>query len=174
MTAMLFLGGLDTVVSQLSHIFRFLAESPGHRQTLVDHPDRIPMFTEELLRRFGITNAVREVSNDVTFRGVEFRKGDLVLMTTPFANLDRRAFNDPLKVDFTRPTRIRHWGFGNGPHTCIGAYLARTQVRAALTGLLPRLPELRVAPGAKIEIRSGGTFSMVSLPLRWTPTARSG
>jgi cytochrome P450 len=170
-TAMLFLGGLDTVVSQLSHIMNFLAESAEHRQFLMTHPNRIPQALEELLRRFGITVTARVVAQDLAFRGVQMRKGDLVLMTTPFPNLDHRAFKDPLKVDFNRSNRIRHWGFGNGPHICIGAHLARTQIRAALAELLPRIGNgLRIAPNADIEIRSGGTFCMTNLPLEWTPS----
>jgi cytochrome P450 len=171
-TAMLFLGGLDTVVSQLSHIMNFLAESDAHRQFLMDHPERLSSAMEELLRRFGITVTARVVAKDIAFRGVQMKQGDLVLMTTPFPNLDRRAFKNPLKVDFNRSKRVRHWGFGNGPHICIGAHLARTQIRIALAELLPRIGhDLRVAPDAKIEIRSGGTFCMTTLPLLWTPIA---
>jgi cytochrome P450 len=170
MTLMLFIGGLDTVVSQLSHVACFLAENPSHRQSLIDEPARIPAAVEELLRRFGISNSFRNTTQDVVFRGVQFKKGDMVLLVTPFANLDRRVFKDPLKVDFDRAGR-KHWAFGNGAHLCIAAHFARVVVRAAVAEITPRLPDLRLAPGAKPKVLSGGTYAIPYLPLEWTPRA---
>lgn len=168
MTVMLFLGGLDTVTSQMTHVMRFLAESPSHRQYLLDHPDALPAALEEMLRRFGISNIGRMAARDFVFNGVQFREGDAVLASTPIAGLDRRAFPEPMAVDFGRSGgRVRHWGFGAGPHLCPGAYLARTQLRVTLEELLPRMPNLRVAPGAEIETLPGATFMLRSLPLQW-------
>jgi len=164
---MLLTGGLDTVTSQTTHIVRFLAESEPHRQRLIDEPACIPEALEELLRRFGISNIGRTVARDCTFHGVALREGDLVLCSTPIANLDRRMFPDPLRVDFDRPNKKDHWAFGAGIHLCPGAYLARVQIRVMLEEVLPRLPQMRIAPGAAIEYVSGGTLAMKALPLVW-------
>ncbi len=169
-TMMLFMGGLDTITSQMTHIMRFLAESAEHRRYLVEHPDAIPVALEELLRRFGISFIGRAAAADFTWEGVAFRKGDAVCAATPIAGLDPRAFPDPLAVDFGRGgqgRRVRHLGFGSGPHLCIGAFLARTQLRITLEELLPRMPGLRIAPGARIENLPGATMMLKSLPLEW-------
>jgi cytochrome P450 len=173
MTMMLFAGGLDTVTSQMTHIMRFLAENPEHRQFLVENPDAIPVALEELLRRFGISHIGRMAAKDFEYHGVRFKAGDPVVASTPISGLDARAFPDPLKVDFGRGgrTRVKHWGFGAGPHLCPGAYFARTQLRVALEVLLPRMPGLRVKPDAVIETLPGATLMLKSLPLQWDVSA---
>lgn len=164
---MLLVGGLDTVTSQMTHIMRFLAESPRHRQRLINAPSSIPEALEELLRRFGISNIARTVARDCTYHGVQLKAGDSILCSTPIANLDATVFPDPLVVDFERPNRKAHWAFGSGIHLCPGAYLARVQIRVMLEEVLPRLPRVRVKPGIAIEYVSGGTLAIKALPLLW-------
>ena len=168
---MLLVGGLDTVTSQMTHIVRFLAESPPHRQRVIDDPACIPDALEELLRRFGISNIARTVARDCTFHGVALKEDDSILCSTPIANLDARVFPAPLAVDFDRPNRKDHWAFGAGIHLCPGAYLARVQIRVMLEEVLPRLPHVRLAPRATIEYVSGGTLAIKALPLVWDAPA---
>lgn len=169
-TMMLFAGGLDTVTSQMTHIMKFMAENPDHRQMLVDDPKLIPIALEELLRRFGISNIGRMAAKDFEYHGVQFKTGDPVLASTPISGLDARAFPDPLSVDFGRGghSRVKHWGFGAGPHLCPGAFLARTQLRVMLEELLPAMPGLRLARGAEIETLPGATVMLAQLPLEWS------
>ena len=169
-TLMLFTGGLDTITSQMTHIMRFLADHLAHRRQLVDDPGLIPMALEELLRRFGISFIGRAVARDTIYHGVEMKAGDAICAGTPIAGLDPRAFPDPLAVDFGRGEgrRVKHLGFGSGPHMCIGAYLARTQLTVMLEHLLPLMPDLRVRPGAEIEMLPGATMMLARLPLEWT------
>jgi cytochrome P450 len=164
---MLFLGGLDTVTAQMTHVMRFLAENPGHRRQLLDDPALIKPAVEELLRRFGIANIARVVRGDCDYHGVAMKAGDMILCSTPIAGLDPTAFNDPETVDFARPEIDKHIGFGAGIHICPGAYLARLELRVMLEELLPRLPGLHVPPGATVEASSGGTLSLTTLPLAW-------
>jgi cytochrome P450 len=166
---MLFLGGLDTVTAQMTHVMRFLAENPGHRQQLLDDPTLIKPAIEELLRRFGIANIARVVRGDCDYHGVAMKAGDMILCSTPIAGLDPTVFNDPETVNFARPEADKHIGFGAGIHICPGAYLARLELRVMLEELLPRLPGLHVPPGGKIEASSGGTLSLTTLPLAWSP-----
>ena len=168
-TLMLFLGGLDTITSQMTHIMRFLAESPDDRQYLLDHPDELPLALEEMLRRFGISFIGRAAASDFEYHGVHFKRGDAVCAATPIAGLDPRAFPDPLRVDFQRGKggRVKHLGFGSGPHICVGAHLARTQLTVMLEELLPRMPGLRIAPGTTLEYISGATMMLKALPLSW-------
>ena len=168
-TMMLFLGGLDTVTSQMTHIMRFLAESPDHRAHLLARPDDVPFALEEMLRRFGISFIGRAVTADITYRGVIMKKGDAICAGTPIAGLDPRAFPDPLAVDFGRGAgrRVKHLGFGSGPHLCIGAFLARTQLTVMIEELLPRMPGLCIGAGAPIENMAGATMMLKRLPLEW-------
>jgi len=164
---MLFLGGLDTVTAQMTHVMRFLAENPVHRQQLLDDPALIKPAIEELLRRFGIANIARLVRDDCDYHGVRLKAGDMILCSTPIAGLDPTAFDDPETVDFARPEVGRHIGFGAGIHVCPGAYLARLELRVMLEELLPGLPGLHVPADAIVEASSGGTLSLTTLPLAW-------
>ncbi|AZI37655.1 putative cytochrome P450 [Caenibius tardaugens NBRC 16725] len=170
MTLMLFSGGLDTITSQMTHIMRFLAENPGHRDYLLQNPSAIPVALEELLRRFGISFIGRAAAKDQVFRGVVMKQGDVVCAGTPIAGLDADQWHNPLEVDFDRAggRRVKHLGFGAGPHLCIGAYLARKQLTIMIEELLPRMPDLRIAPDAgAIESHAGATLMLKKLPLEW-------
>jgi cytochrome P450 len=168
MSMMLFLGGLDTVASQTTHVFHFLATHPEHQGSLVRDPALIPKAIEEMLRRFGISHIGREVANDIEFHGVRMKAGDPIVASTPIAGIDRRAFADPLAVDFGRfAGKPSHWAFGAGPHICPGAHLARVELRIMLEEVLPALPNFRLEPGAKLEYLPGATLTVKELPLVW-------
>jgi cytochrome P450 len=163
----LFNGGLDTVAAQMTHIMRYLAEHADQRQKLLDNPEKIPDAVEELLRRFSIISIGREVTRDATYEGVELRKGDMVLCLISAAGLDEEIFPRALEVDFDRSNRRQHCAFGSGPHMCVGAPLARLELRIMLEELLPRLPGLQVRPGASLSYHTGVTIGLVDLPLQW-------
>lgn len=164
---MLFLGGLDTVTTVMTHGMEFLARNPAHAQLLIDDRSLIPDAVEEILRRFGVANIGRIAACDFTFHGVHFKEGDLVLYSTPMAGLDQRAFAEPESVDFRRHNVKEHLAFGTGPHTCPGSHLARLEIRVMIEEVLPRLRNLRVRPGSEIEYVSGGTLAIKALPLMW-------
>jgi cytochrome P450 len=169
LTPMIFLllvGGLDTVASAMGFAARFLATSPAHRQELIEHPDRIANAVEELLRRFPVVNQGRMVVRDMDYKGVAMRAGDQIIMPTTLHGLDDRKFEDPLKVDFSRPAPI-HSTFGNGAHRCPGSLLARTELKIFLEEWLKRIPDFRIKPGATPQVRAGVNATMVSLPLVW-------
>ncbi|WP_280155442.1 cytochrome P450 [Piscinibacter sp. XHJ-5] len=169
LTPMIFLllvGGLDTVASAMGFAARFLATSPAHRRELIDHPDRIPNAVEELLRRFPVVNAGRVVVRDMDYKGVAMRAGDQIIMPTSLHGVDDRKFDDPLKVDFSRPTPI-HSTFGNGAHRCPGSLLARTELRIFLEEWLKRIPDFRIKPGTTPGVRAGVNATLYSLNLVW-------
>ena len=164
----LFNGGLDTVAAQMSHMMRYFAETPQARQVLVDDPAKIPDAVEELLRRFSIISIGRLVTRDKDYQGVSLKKGDMILLPIGAAGLDASAFEDPMAVDFDRPDRRKHCAFGSGPHMCVGAPLARLELRIMLEELLPHLPDLAISPDADIRYHTGVTVGMKSLPLQWS------
>lgn len=169
LTPMIFLllvGGLDTVASAMGFAARFLATSPAHRRELIEHPERIPNAVEELLRRFPVVNQGRLVVQDLEYKGVTMRAGDQIILPTTLHGIDDRKFDDPMKVDFSRPTPI-HSTFGNGAHRCPGSLLARTELRIFLEEWLKRIPEFSIKPGTTPEVRAGVNATLCSLQLSW-------
>lgn len=166
MIFLLLVGGLDTVASAMGFAARFLAENPAHRRELIEHPERIPAAVEELLRRFPVVNQGRLVVRDMDYKGVAMRAGDQIILPTTLHGLDDRKFDDPLRVDFSRPTPI-HSTFGNGVHRCPGSLLARTELKIFVEEWLKRIPDFRIKPGEAAGIRAGVNATIYSLPLTW-------
>lgn len=168
----LFNGGLDTVAAQMTHILRHLAEHQVERIELTEHPERIPEAIEELLRRYSIISIGRIVTKDVLYEGVQLRQGDMVLCLISAAGLDESTFPEALETNFERPNRRRHCAFGSGPHMCVGAPLARLELKIMLQELLPRLPNLRIKPDSALSYYTGVTLGLKELPLEWGISAR--
>jgi len=169
----LMFAGLDTVVSALGFIMRFLAENPEYRRTLREQPKLIPTAVAEMLRRFSPTNLAREVKHDLEYAGVDLRAGDPVLLPTCLHGLDERKWDDPMTVDFSRK-QIAHLAFGRGPHRCIGAALALTELTVMLEEWLPRIPEFSIAPDSVVTTSSGQVNAVLRLPLAWGDSVQAG
>lgn len=168
MCGLLLVGGLDTVVNFLSFSMQFLAKSPEHRHELIDHPERIPAATEELLRRFSLVADARIIKSDIDFHGVTLKVGDQVLLPQLLTGLDERENACPMHVDFSRP-KVSHTTFGHGSHLCLGQHLARREIMTTLREWLRRIPDFEIAPGAKVTHQSGIVSSVHGLPLVWDP-----
>lgn len=158
-----FVGGLDTVASNLSWDLRFLAMNPDYRQQIVDNPAIIPNAVEEFLRLYSVANPMRRVTKDIDFRGANMRAGDRIQLSSAGANRDVSVFGD--KVDFNRQVNP-HLAFATGPHRCLGSHLARHEIAIALENWHRLIPEYRVKPGAEFAYH-GPIFAMESLPLEW-------
>ena len=158
-------GGIDTVSNLMSLTMRFLAEHPEARRELIENPVLIPAAIEEMVRRFAVTVQVRTVRHDMHYAGVNMKEGDIVVLGTPVAGIDERDNVNSAQCDFHRTARV-HTTFGNGPHRCPGAHLARLEMRITLEEWLARIPEFELA-SADICCRGGVVGGLVSLPLRW-------
>lgn len=166
MVSLVLIGGMDTVVSAISFAANFLAASPKHRHQLLERPELIPKAVDELLRRFPVVNQGRTCVKDIEIKGAPIKAGDMIIMPTTLHGLDDRKFENPLEVDFERPTPI-HSTFGNGPHRCPGSNLARTEMKIFLQEWLPEIPDFRHDPDAKVGMSSGVNATIYSLPLVW-------
>jgi cytochrome P450 len=162
----LFIAGLDTVFATLNNVFLWLARNPERRREIIETPGRIDRVAEELLRVFSVTFSGRTLTEDYELRGVMLKKGDKVTCILPAANYDPAAFPQPLTVDFHRPRRPV-LAFGGGAHSCMGAHLARLELKISITEFLRRLPDFRVTAGAKIEYWPGGVVGPKTVPLSW-------
>lgn len=162
----LFIAGLDTVFATLNNVWLWLAQNPDRRREIIDNPDKINAVVEELLRIRSVTFSGRTVAQDTELRGVQLKKGDKVTSILPACNFDPDVFPDPTRVDFDRQRKII-LAFTVGVHSCMGAHLARLELKIALQEWLRRIPDFDVKPGAKIEYRPGGVIGPEHLPLVW-------
>ena len=161
-------GGLDTVASSLGFIAHFLATHPAHRADLVARPQLNAIACEEFLRRFGLPNTSRILTKDYQYKGIQFRKDDLILTPKCLGGLDDRVVESPAEVDFRRkPSTIKHTAFGSGPHICPGAVLARREIMVFLDEWLPVIPDFELDPGGEVIMASGSVSGVLQLPLRW-------
>ena len=161
----LFVGGLDTVSTNMSNHFRHLGENPADQDYLRSNPDKIPDAIDEMMRAYAAVTTMRLCTRDIRIADAEIKQGDLVMMPTHLAANDPAAFPNPQVVDFSR--KPRHVSFGYGPHLCIGMHLARREMRIAMEEALAILPRFVVAPDARIESFCSGIIGPLSLPLVW-------
>jgi cytochrome P450 len=168
MCTLLLIGGLDSVANTLGFVARFLADNPAHRRRLIEEPGIVSRAVEELLRRFPTVQAGagREVVHDTEFGGMSLKAGDILMAPTSMMNFGALDYENPLEVDFDRAVPAVGT-FGNGPHKCPGANLARTEITIFLQEWLKRIPDFQVKPGATVEFMSGVNISYAALPLVW-------
>jgi cytochrome P450 len=141
---LLSVAGNDTTRHTTSHALRALTEFPDQRRYLLEDLDaRMPLAVEEFIRwATAVMTFRRTATHDTEIAGQAIAEGDKVVMFYSSANRDEEAFDDPHGFDVRRDPN-HHVGFGGGgPHYCLGASLARTQLRAVFTELLRRLPEI--------------------------------
>jgi cytochrome P450 len=162
----LFIAGLDTVFATLNNMWLWLARNPERRQEIIDNPENINAQVEELLRVFSVTFSGRTVAQDVEIRGVQLKKGDKITSILPACNFDPDVFPNPTEVNFHRPKKII-LAFTVGVHSCMGAHLARLEIKIALQEWLKRIPDFKVKPGAETIYRPGGVIGPESVPLVW-------
>lgn len=165
MVMVLYFGGLDTVLSSLGWYFRHLAMDPALQQRLRDNPDDIAGATDDLLRAYGVVGTRRTVANDVEIDGVLLKKGDIVLMPGYLACRDARQYANPHSVDPDR--KARHLTLATGVHNCLGAHLAKREIRIVLEEWLSRFQNIRIAEGSEQAWDATGVWAMTKLSLSW-------
>lgn len=167
--ALLF-AGHETTVVQLGLGALLLLSNPDQWQALLADPDLVPSAVEEILRapNNGGGGIPRYARTDLEIDGVPVRAGDLVLLDNGAANHDETVFVDPHTFDITR-NAAAHLTFGHGARYCIGAPLARIELRAVFAQLVPRFPTMRLAVPVEDLKRDRGTLTggLTELPVAW-------
>jgi len=158
---LLIVAGLDTVSSSLECMFSFLASHPQDRQSLVEDPTLVPTAVEELLRYESPVMAVpRRVAAPSDLGGCRLEAGRTAILMLGSANTDPAGVADADQVRLGRKPN-RHLAFGAGPHRCLGAALARLELRLILEQWHERFPRYRLAdPDA---VHSGGLASGIGV-----------
>lgn len=162
---LLWLGGLDTVAATLGQMFRRLAMDHDLQQRLRDDPGLIPGAVEEFLRMQPLVYSMRLLRKDLVMHGVEMKAGDWVQALTAYGNFDPDAFACPRSFDPERKAN-RHFTLASGPHLCLGAHLARQELRIALEHWLRRVPTFSLASQEDALVHPG-LLSNRHMNLRW-------
>ncbi|WP_181793031.1 cytochrome P450 [Streptomyces sp. WELS2] len=143
----LLIAGHETTVNQLGNSFLTLLRHPDQLALLRSAPDLVGPAVDELLRysRLFTSAEVRVTTEPVELDGVELGAGQPVLPVIVAANRDPGVYPDPGRFDITREGPAAHLAFGHGPHFCLGAMLARREMRVAIGSVVKRYPGLRLA-----------------------------
>lgn len=170
----LLLAGYYNTSTQFLNAVYLLLTHPEQLRRLRDDPGLMPRAVEELLRYAPFPAHVtfaRYATEDVDVGGTLVRAGEAVLAALPAGNFDETVFEDPARLDLSRP-KNPHLSFGHGLHHCLGGPLVRMLFQTALSALLDRLPDLRLAvPEHELPWQPGLELRrLVRLPVAWGPS----
>jgi methyl-branched lipid omega-hydroxylase len=167
--------GNETTRNAISHGLLALTQHPEQRQRWLDDFETVsPTAVEEIVRwATPVIHFRRTATRDTVVGGQEIKAGEKVVMFYNSANRDERAFADPYRFDVTR-TPNEHIGFGaGGPHFCLGANLARREIKVMFEELFRRLPDIEVS-GEPAMLQSAFIHGIKRMPCRFTPPGRVG
>ncbi len=171
---LLLVAGSETTTNLVNNAILCLVENPAELTRLRAAPDLLPSAIEEVLRfRSPVQWMFRATRRDVEMHGQVIPAGKLVLPVIGSANRDPRQFQRPDSFDIGRDPNP-HIAFGHGIHFCLGAPLSRLEARIALSDLLARAEDLRLASDAPWEPRKAlHVHGPARLPIRFTPGRRA-
>lgn len=151
--------GADTSFRTTGCLLVALLSDPGLLARVRSDANLVPIAIEETLRWEGpVASNFRTLTRDHVLGGVPLEAGAVIYVAQGSANRDEAYFSDPDRFDLNRPRNVRHFGFGAGPHICVGMHLARLQIREAVLRLLARLPDLRLDPAFALPVIRGFHF----------------
>ncbi len=161
-------GGAETTRNAIAGGFERLANAPEQYDALFDNPALIPNAVEEILRWVTpFINMYRTATRDYELHGKVIKAGQQVGLTYPAANRDPSKYSDPHKFDVFRDftKEAKHLAFGLGPHFCLGASLARLEIRLSLEEMTERVKRVRIPDGQELEyISSSFIRGLKTLP----------
>jgi cholest-4-en-3-one 26-monooxygenase len=168
---LLTLAGNETTRNSTSWGMWALIEHPEQYARLREQPDLIDSAVEEILRWASpVLHFRRTATADTELHGQRIAQGDKVVMWHISANRDEQVFTEPFRFDITRSPN-NHVAFGGGgPHHCLGAYLARMQLRLMIGEIVARIPDMELA-GKPELLRSNVLRGVKHMPVVFTPGA---
>lgn len=137
--------GHDTTAAAMAGGMQALIEHPDQLERLQQDPTLLSTAADEIIRWVTpVKHFMRNCTEPYELRGHQFQPGDAVLLSYPSANRDEEVYPDPFRFDVGR-TPNKHLAFGFGVHYCLGAMLARMELKALFGELLPRLRSVELA-----------------------------
>lgn len=171
MTMLLLGAGVETTSHVISNTFySLLYDDDSIYEEIRNNLDLVPNTVEEMLRyRFHMSRRDRTVKKDNNLLGTELKKGDVVIAWMSACNMDEAMFEDPFTIDIHRSNNKKHLTFGNGPHFCLGAPLARLEMKIALETFAQKFPRIQAVDGFELEknlTASATGQSLTNLPMK--------
>lgn len=164
---LLVVGGSETTRTAMGQGMLAFFEHPEQWARLQADPALLETAVEEVLRwSTPFLHFRRTATQDVELRGRSIRAGEKVVLWYVSANYDEDAFDEPHRFDVGRTPNAHVTFGGGGPHFCLGAHLARLEIRIVLEELLDRIPGIEQA-GPPERMRSNWTNGLKRLPVRW-------
>ena len=168
----LIVAGNETTRNLINHAMLALIDHPDQAQRLRDDPSLWDTAVDEMLRwGSSIHNFRRTATCDTELRGVPIKEGDKVVMYYASANRDEDVFADPHRFDVGRTPNDHVTFGGGGVHYCLGASLARAEIKATMRQIVERLPDLELA-GPPNRLHSDFVNGVKTMPVRFTPSPR--
>ncbi len=164
------MAGHETTRSTAAHFINLMNRFPDQYALLrSDFDARIDNAIDEVLRYTSTTtNFTRTAMADVEIGNCPVRKGDKIYLSYAAANRDPAVFDDPHRFDIMRANAKRHLAFGAGPHICVGARLAKMQLRALLKEIVTRIADIH-PKGDPQWLRSVWFNAIIEMPVEFTP-----
>jgi cytochrome P450 len=163
--------GHDTTAAAMAGGLRALAEYPEQLRLLQRDSDLLPNAVDEMIRWTApVRHFMRTAQADTEVAGVKIAKGDWLYLSYLAGNLDPAVFEDPLHFDVARHNADRHIAFGYGIHFCLGAQLARVELRSLFGELVPRLQSLELS-GEPQTAKTTFVGGHKTVPIRYSLTA---
>jgi len=156
--------GVATIVTKLlAAAFYWLARFPDERRLLAENPDLATNAVEEFLRFDPPSHYQgRTLTRAVPMNGVTMPEGARVMIVNGASGRDERRFPDPDRLDVRREIDV-HLGFGFGRHICLGASLARTEMRTGIREFLARWPEYEAPDDGVVRFHSSNVRGLAGL-----------
>jgi cytochrome P450 len=172
MFLLLIIAGNETTRNATSGGILAMMNNPDQRQRLLDDPSLIPSAVEEVVRWTSpVMHFERVATKDTEIGGQPIKEGDEVTLWYPSANRDESMFENPQTFDVGRNPN-EHIAFGKGEHFCLGANLARLELRVMFEELLKRIPDMELA-GDPVRLRSNFIGGIKRMPVSFTPSSRA-
>jgi len=163
---LLVIAGNETTRNAMSGGMLAFLDAPGQWRKLVKDPGLVDPAIEEIVRwTTPVNQLARTAARDVEIRGQTIRQGQSVCLFYASGNRDEQLFDDPFQFRIDRWPN-EHLAFGRGEHSCLGAHLARLELRCLLEQIRERLESIETA-GPALRVRSSFVGGIKRAPIRW-------
>ncbi len=173
---LILIGGDETTRHVMTGGLEQLIANPEQRQILIDDPSKMEVAVEEMIRWVSpIVNMNRTLTRDTELHGEKLREGDRVLLLYAAGNRDERAFDEPDSFQVERWPN-RHVAFGGyGVHHCLGASLARLELKVLFEELLRRMPDVQLASDKPLARRPNNFITGIeAMPVKFSSGQTEG
>jgi hypothetical protein len=169
---LLIIAGNETTTKLLANCLLALQRFPNERRKIEADPRRIPDAVEEILRHEGSTQLMaRTLTRPVELHGERMPERAKVLLLLGSANRDERVWVRPDDFDIDRVSTVQHVGFGHGIHVCLGAALARLEMRVSLEEIFRVIPTYEIDEPGCTRVHSGNVRGWATMPIRVRPAS---